>query len=73
MAFFQPDKLPNLIFCIGWSSIISEKIVKEKYIVGVHPSDLPNFVSAQRYLHHQLWRLGNENRLLSDVGIQRHG
>ncbi len=38
----QNNKLPKLIFCIGWSSIISSDIVKEKIILGVHPSDLPD-------------------------------
>ena len=30
----EENNLPKLIFCIGWSSIISSDIVKEKIILG---------------------------------------
>ena len=42
----KESKLPKLIFCIGWSSIISSDIVKEKIILGVHPSDLPDYAGG---------------------------
>ncbi|MBF25773.1 MAG: hypothetical protein CMP49_04570 [Flavobacteriales bacterium] len=39
----KENKLPKIIFCIGWSSIISSNLVREKTILGVHPSDLPEY------------------------------
>ena len=42
----KESKLPKLIFCIGWSSIISSDVVKEKIILGVHPSDLPDYAGG---------------------------
>jgi len=40
------ENLPKLIFCIGWSSIIKEEFLKERIILGLHPSDLPNFAGG---------------------------
>ena len=45
-TLWKEIKLPKLIFCIGWSSIISSDIVKEKTILGVHPSDLPDYAGG---------------------------
>ena len=40
------EKLPKLIFCIGWSSIIKDEFLKERIILGLHPSDLPSFAGG---------------------------
>ena len=45
--------LPKLIFCIGWSSIIKDEFLKEKIILGLHPSDLPSF-SGGSPIQHQI-------------------
>lgn len=44
--FYKLTKLSNkksLILAIGWSNILSKKIVNKFECYGVHPSDLPNY------------------------------
>ena len=50
---YNNKKLPHLIFCIGWSAIIRNNSVNENYIIGVHPSDLPDYAGGSP-LQHQI-------------------
>jgi methionyl-tRNA formyltransferase len=36
----------DAIICVGWSWIIEKKIVDDYFIVGIHPSDLPDFAGG---------------------------
>ena len=36
-------KTIDLIFVIGWSDILEDKIVNKYMCIGMHPSDLPNY------------------------------
>ena len=44
---------PDYIICIGWSWIIPDAITKNNKVVGIHPSDLPNY-SGGSPLQHQI-------------------
>ena len=44
---------PDYIICIGWSWIIPDIITKSNKVVGIHPSDLPNY-SGGSPLQHQI-------------------
>jgi methionyl-tRNA formyltransferase len=44
---------PEYIICIGWSWIIPTNITNENKVVGIHPSDLPNY-SGGSPLQHQI-------------------
>jgi len=44
---------PDYIICIGWSWIIPAKITKKIKVVGIHPSDLPNYAGGSP-LQHQI-------------------
>ena len=52
---------PDVIFCLGWSSLIKEHILKipKKGVIGYHPAELPN----NKGRHPQIWSmvLGLEN------------
>ncbi len=43
----------DAVIVAGWSWILSDDIVKNNYVVGVHPSDLPNY-SGGSPLQHQI-------------------
>ncbi len=42
------DSHKNLdaIICVGWSWILERKVVENYFVVGIHPSDLPNFAGG---------------------------
>jgi len=50
----KPDQLENLlqikevklVILAGWSWIISKDVVEKNFIVGLHPSDLPNYAGG---------------------------
>lgn len=44
---------PDYIICIGWSWIVPDAITKNYKVVGIHPSDLPNY-SGGSPLQHQI-------------------
>ena len=44
---------PDYIICIGWSWIIPVNITKKIKVVGIHPSDLPNYAGGSP-LQHQI-------------------
>jgi len=44
---------PDYIICIGWSWIVPDSITKNNKVVGIHPSDLPNY-SGGSPLQHQI-------------------
>lgn len=44
---------PDYIICIGWSWIIPARITKKFKVVGIHPSDLPNYAGGSP-LQHQI-------------------
>jgi len=49
------NKKPDLIFCFGWSQILSKNIIKlaKKMTIGFHPSELPK----NRGKHPIIWSL----------------
>lgn len=49
------NKKPDLIFCFGWSQILSKNIIKlaKKMTIGFHPSELPK----NRARHPIIWSL----------------
>lgn len=53
--------MPDVIFCLGWSSLIKENIIKipKKGVIGYHPAELPK----NKGRHPQIWAmvLGLEN------------
>ena len=44
---------PDIIVMVGWSWIIPKEIVEQLYVVGFHPSDLPNY-SGGSPIQHQI-------------------
>ena len=52
---FIKERRPDLVFCFGWSQLISERIIKiiPNGIVGFHPAELPN----NRGRHPIIWAL----------------
>jgi len=44
-SFNRVDQV-DLIICVGWSWIIKRQIVDDLWVVGIHPSDLPNFAGG---------------------------
>ena len=52
---FITEKSPDVIYCFGWSHILSKKILKlPPYgVVGFHPAELPN----NRGRHPIVWAL----------------
>jgi methionyl-tRNA formyltransferase len=61
---------PDYIICIGWSWIIPSDITEKFKVVGIHPSDLPNYAGGSPLQHqisegivntkNSLFRLNNE-------------
>ena len=49
------EKKPDVIFCFGWSQLISERILRipPKGVIGFHPADLPK----NRGRHPIIWAL----------------
>lgn len=49
------EKKPDLIFCIGWNSLLKKEILKIPHlgVIGYHPSDLPK----NRGRHPIIWAL----------------
>ena len=49
------EKKPDIIFCFGWSQLLSERILKipPKGVIGFHPADLPK----KRGRHPLIWAL----------------
>lgn len=43
----------DAVFLVGWSWIIPAKLCEKHYMVGVHPSDLPNYAGGTP-LQHQI-------------------
>jgi methionyl-tRNA formyltransferase len=46
---------PDVIFCLGWSSLIKENIlnIPKKGVIGYHPAELPN----NKGRHPQIWAM----------------
>ncbi len=42
---------PETIICVGWSWFIPISIVKEFQVIGVHPSDLPEYAGGSPIQH----------------------
>ena len=43
----------DVIVLAGWSWIVSKKIVEDNFIIGIHPSDLPDYAGGSP-LQHQI-------------------
>ena len=37
---------PIIIVLLGWSWILRKEIVNNYYVIGIHPSDLPNYAGG---------------------------
>lgn len=44
---------PNYIICVGWSWLVPDQIVDDYLVVGIHPSDLPEYAGGSP-LQHQI-------------------
>ena len=40
---------PIIIVLLGWSWILKKEIVNDYYVIGIHPSDLPNYAGGCQY------------------------
>lgn len=47
------EKSYDIILCAGWSWIIPDDIVENNLVVGIHPSDLPDYAGGSP-LQHQI-------------------
>ena len=37
---------PIIIILLGWSWILKKEVVNNFYVIGIHPSDLPNYAGG---------------------------
>jgi methionyl-tRNA formyltransferase len=42
---------PNYIICVGWSWLVPDKIIDDYLVVGIHPSNLPDFAGGSPIQH----------------------
>lgn len=43
---FESAATPDMVLCVGWSWKVEGSIIDRSWVVGVHPSDLPNFAGG---------------------------
>ena len=52
-AVIEEESPVDAVFCIGWSWRVKSSITKSNWVVGVHPSDLPEYAGGSP-LQHQI-------------------
>lgn len=42
---------PNYIICVGWSWLVPDQIIDDYLVVGIHPSNLPDYAGGSPIQH----------------------